>query len=80
MTPIQVSEPKDFFISYNHADERWAVWIAWILENAGHSVVVQAWDFRPGSNFGLEMHNAVRTCARTIAVVSPAFLRSMLLS
>lgn len=76
MTPIQVSEPKDFFISYNHADERWAVWIAWILENAGHSVVVQAWDFRPGSNFGLEMHNAVRTCARTIAVVSPAFLRS----
>src|SRR5512133_515759 len=25
--------------------------IAWILEEAGYTVVLQAWDFRPGSNW-----------------------------
>ena len=42
---------KDFFISYNKADRTWAEWIAWELEAAGYSSVVQAWDFRPGDNF-----------------------------
>jgi len=35
-----------FFISYNKADKTWAEWIAWILEEAGHNTVIQAWDFR----------------------------------
>ena len=30
---------KDFFISYNQADRAWAEWIAWILEEAGYTVV-----------------------------------------
>lgn len=67
---------RDFFISYNKADQLWAEWIAWQLEAAGHSVVLQTWDFRPGSNFALEMHDAAQTAARTIAVLSPDFLRS----
>jgi hypothetical protein len=46
---------KHFFISYNKADKQWAEWIAWILEEAGYSVVIQAWDFRPGENFALRM-------------------------
>jgi TIR domain len=45
----------DFFISYTSADEAWAEWIAWVLEAAGFSVTVQKWDFRPGSNFVLEV-------------------------
>jgi len=69
-------ERKDFFISYNHADESWAVWMAWVLENAGYSTIVQAWDFRPGSNFAIEMDRAVANSDRTIAVVSENFLRS----
>ena len=39
-----------FFISYTAVDRAWAEWIAWQLEAAGHRVVVQAWDFRPGEN------------------------------
>ena len=46
---------KDFFISYTKTDKAWAEWIAWTLEAAGYSTVIQAWDFRPGSNFVLEM-------------------------
>lgn len=67
---------RDFFISYNKADQRWAEWIAWQLEGAGYSTVLQTWDFRPGSNFALEMHEAAQSANRTIAVLSPDFLRS----
>lgn len=65
---------SDFFVSYNSADERWAEWISHVLEDAGYSVVVQAWDFRPGSNFVLEMQKALRTSERLIAVLSPDYL------
>jgi hypothetical protein len=47
---------KDFFVSYNRADRAWAEWIAWQLEAAGYTTVLQAWDFRPGVNFALKMH------------------------
>jgi hypothetical protein len=49
---------KDFFISYNKADRTWAEWIAWQLEASGYEVIVQAWDFRPGGNFALDMDSA----------------------
>jgi len=66
----------DFFVSYTSADRPWAEWIAWELEHAGHSVVIQAWDFGPGSNFVLAMHEAAQRARRTITVLSPAFLQS----
>ena len=37
---------RDFFVSFNKADRNWATWIAWVLEEAGHSVWFQDWDFR----------------------------------
>ncbi len=65
---------KDFFISYNKADRQWAEWLAWQLEEAGYTVVLQAWDFRPGSNFVLEMQRAAVEAERTIAVLSPVWV------
>jgi hypothetical protein len=41
----------DFFISYTQADLRWAEWIAWLREEGGHRVLIQAWDFVVGSNW-----------------------------
>ena len=67
---------KDFFISYNKADKAWAEWIAWELENEGYTCVLQAWDFRPGGNFVLEMHKAAKETRRTIAVLSDDYLTS----
>jgi hypothetical protein len=67
---------KDFFISYNKADRTWAEWIAWELEDAGYSVVIQAWDFRPGSNFVLEMNEGLKQAERVVAVLSPDYLAS----
>jgi len=66
----------DFFVSYSSADEGWAEWIGWILEEEGFSAKLQAWDFAAGSNFVLEMQRAAEAAARTIAVLSPAYLKS----
>ena len=68
---------KDFFISYNHNDEAWAEWIAYVLEKEKFTVTIQAWDFLPGSNFVVEMQKAASQCDRTIAVLSPDYLASM---
>ena len=68
----------DFFISYNKADRAWAEWIAWQVEQAGYKTIVQAWDFRPGSNFVLEMQRAASEAERTIAVLSPDYLTALL--
>jgi len=67
---------KDFFISYNQIDIQWAEWIAWILEEEGYSTVLQAWDFRPGCNFVLEMDRATKEAERTMPVLSSDFLAS----
>jgi len=67
----------DFFISYNSADKTWAEWTAWTLEEAGYSTALQAWDFRPGSNFVLEMQRAASEAERTIAILSPAYLDAL---
>lgn len=67
---------KDFFVSYNRADKQWAEWIAWTLEEAEYSVVIQAWDFRPGGNFVLDMQRAAAESQKTIAVLSESYLKS----
>ena len=66
----------DFFISYTNEDLPWAEWIGWQLEQAGYTTVLQAWDFRPGENFLVQMRDALDTSDRTIAVLSPAYLQS----
>ena len=65
---------KEFFVSYTAADERWACWVAYELEEAGYSVVIQKWDFRPGSDFVAEMDAALTVCDRTIAILSADYL------
>ncbi|ACF47371.1 TPR repeat-containing protein (plasmid) [Prosthecochloris aestuarii DSM 271] len=69
-------EKKDFFISYTGADQQWAEWIAWQLEKAGYTTVLQAWDFHAGSNFVQDMQTALEKVQRTIAVLSPRYLQS----
>ena len=67
---------QDFFISYNRADKAWAEWLAWTLEEAEYSVVIQAWDFRPGGNFILDMQRATAEANKTIVVLSQDYLNA----
>ncbi|MCX4765340.1 TIR domain-containing protein [Streptomyces sp. NBC_01275] len=68
--------PLDFFVSYSPADERWASWIAWTLEEAGYRTVLQAWDFVPGTNFVDFMDRGVSESAAVVAVLSRNYERS----
>jgi hypothetical protein len=67
---------RTFFISYTAVDRQWAEWIAWELEEAGYTTILQAWDFAPGSHFVTTMHLATQVTERTIAVLSRAYLDS----
>lgn len=67
----------DFFLSYAQEDEGWASWAAWVLEEAGYQTLIQAWDFVPGSHYMLRMEEGFQKAARTIAVVSNAYLSSV---
>jgi hypothetical protein len=67
----------DFFISYAQADQLWAEWIAWTLEEDGYRVLVQAWDFVPGGNWVQGMQAGVTDADRMIAVLSSRYLKSV---
>jgi hypothetical protein len=67
----------DFFVSYTKKDRVWAEWIAWVLEEDGYRVLIQAWDFVPGSNWIEGMQAGVRDASRTVAVLSSAYLTSV---
>lgn len=69
-------EIKDFFISYNKADKEIAKWIAGTLEENNYTTYIQTWDFKPGNNFILQMQDAVKSCKRTIIVLSQDYLDS----
>jgi hypothetical protein len=71
---VSTNVGKDFFISYTSADKQWAEWIAWQLEGAQYSTILQAWDFQPGVNFVLEMDKASRVARCTLVVLSPDYL------
>jgi TIR domain/Tetratricopeptide repeat len=66
----------DFFVSYTGADQAWAEWIAEQLEDAGYTTLLQAWDFRPGSDFLHQMHQATSSAQRTVALLSAAYFGS----
>ena len=65
---------RDFFVSFTEADRLRATWIAWVLEDAGYGVWFQDWDFK--GNFILEMDKAHNLSRRTVAVLSPEYLKS----
>jgi tetratricopeptide (TPR) repeat protein len=77
MVELRSPAGPDFFVSYTQADRGWGEWIAWQLEAAGYSTVLQAWDFVPGSDWAYQMQRATATARQTIAVLSAAYLESV---
>jgi hypothetical protein len=68
---------KNFFISYTASDEKWATWIAGTLEENGYTTCLQAWDFKAGENFVLNMHEALENCDKFIAVLSAEYMEKV---
>jgi tetratricopeptide (TPR) repeat protein len=72
----QPDQQRDFFVSYTQADRAWAEWIAWELEAAGYTTLLQAWDMPPGTAFVHAMDQAVQHTRHVLLVLSSAYLRS----
>jgi hypothetical protein len=73
---MAADSPVDFFVSYTGPDREWAAWIAWQLEEAGHTVLLQVWDFPVGTHFVSQMDRATRRARQTVVVLSEAYLKS----
>jgi hypothetical protein len=69
-------DERDFLVSYVPSDRGWAKWIGWVLEDAGFRIVLQAWDFVPGSNWVSQLHGGVSRARRTVAVLSGEYAES----
>jgi hypothetical protein len=67
----------DFFLSYTKGDRAWAEWVAWQLEDAGYRVLLQAWDFVPGTHWTIRMQEGVAGAEHTLAILSQAYLKSV---
>ena len=68
----------DYFITYHAADQKWAEWIGGRLEEAGHAVELQSYDYWARSSLILEMFAVSAMADATIAVLSPDFLAESL--
>jgi WD40 repeat protein len=66
----------DFFISYAVLDEAWATWIATQLEDAGYRVMIQVWDFVPGTHFLDFIDRGIREAAAVLAVLTSNYAKS----
>ncbi len=72
----KVKRRVNFFISYTGSDENIASWIAWELDRARFTYVMQAEHFVPGSRFISEMRRGLGDADHLIAVLSPAYFKS----
>jgi tetratricopeptide (TPR) repeat protein len=75
-TRRRLPPPADIYLSYVTEDRMWAEWIAAVLVHAGFHVRKQSASAPAGSNARDEAVRAAGAASRTIAVVSPAYLRS----
>src|SRR3954465_8242059 len=66
----------DFFISHDGRDTGWAEWLGWQLQEAGHTVELDVWDWAPGEDFVARMGAALQRADRLLAVCTEAYFSS----
>lgn len=59
-----------FFVSYAGPDRAWAEWTGWHLEQAGHTVELDRWDWATGDDFVGRMDHALAHADAVVALFS----------
>jgi tetratricopeptide (TPR) repeat protein len=72
----RVAPPADLYLSYVPEDRMWADWISAVLGEAGFRVLRQDTSVTAGAIARDEAQRGAESAGRTIAVLSPAYLRS----
>jgi hypothetical protein len=75
-TRRRLAPPADIHLSYVPDDRMWADWIESVLTRAGFRVLTHGASAGAGSITQDESQRGTEAAARTIAVLSPAYLRS----
>jgi hypothetical protein len=73
----RAAERLAIFISHASGDGSWAEWIAWQLRQAGYSVELDLWDWKPGEDFVARMQDALHRAERVVAVWSPSYFAGL---
>ncbi|MFE0189116.1 FxSxx-COOH system tetratricopeptide repeat protein [Streptomyces sp. NPDC058989] len=64
---------QQFFISYAGPDRPWAEWVGWHLQQAGHQVVLDVWEWRAGDDFVHHMDRALERADAVVALFSKSY-------
>jgi hypothetical protein len=69
-----VDAARNFLVSYTAKDQQWAASVAFQLEEASYTTLIQAWTSRPVGISSTLMDQAKTTSAHTIGMLSPEYL------
>jgi|GEM_PF-1930452 len=72
---IEPQGDTDFFISYRGARTDWALWVNWVVRNAGYSTVLMD-EFKVGTTWTNNMRIAAQRCRRLIPLYSQDYWQS----
>lgn len=64
---------KRFFISYASPDRPWAEWVGWHLEQVGHTVILDVWDWAAGDDFVQHMDQALAQADAVVSLFSRSY-------
>jgi len=67
------NDHQRIFISHASEDKDVAMWIANVLDEAGHTTIIQEFDFRPGQSFLEQMRMSLDKSDRVMALYSKAY-------
>lgn len=73
---MEEKKKRNFFISHSSVDKVYAEWIAWTLEEAGYSTLIDSWDFPKGKGFIDCMNEGLADCDQMIIVASPEYWKA----
>ncbi|MDX3617765.1 MULTISPECIES: toll/interleukin-1 receptor domain-containing protein [Streptomyces] len=76
--PAHASQPEDtrIYISYAGPDRPWAEWVAWQLQQAGHQVLIDVWDWRTGDDFHEAMAQGLAQADAVVALFSNSYFET----
>lgn len=67
---------KDVFISYTSADQAWADWLAWVLENDDYTVDAQSFEINQDDNIAQVLQQGLKHYRRVLLILSKALLQA----
>jgi hypothetical protein len=70
---LSQSNGMRIYVSYAGPDRVWAEWVAWQLQQAGHQVLIDVWDWHAGDDFVEAMKRGLAQADALVALFSHSY-------